>query len=278
MGTTHSFVHGTPGSDRDFLVYKLDLHGSTLWRKNFGGVYDEIPRYLFQDGDDNYVVSGETSSFVVGVPGLDWDLVAYKIDTHGNKLWRKHFGGDRIEGGLVKMGSDGYFVLGSTLSYVHGSPGVDTDMLIYKIDASGRKLWRKNLGGVEPETCDPDLRVTSDGGYLITGTTSSFVHGTPGTDQDFLIYHLDTDGTKRWRRNFGGTEWEDTVSGNYDDNLVGLESGDLLLWGTTWSRVTGTMGYPDMAVFRLDSNGRKKWRKHFGGVERETLHRVFVVE
>ena len=62
--------------------------------------------------------------------------------------WYENDGADPPAWTLHTVTSDGgYMLLGYTRSYVHGPPGDDSDLLLYKLDAAGNKLWRKNYGG-----------------------------------------------------------------------------------------------------------------------------------
>ena len=91
---------------------------------------------------------------------------------------------------------DGYILCGYGDSYTHG----DYDLLVYKLDATGAKQWRKNYGGSEEER-DGYIQQTADGGYILIGYGYSYTHG----DYDLLVYKLDAAGAKQWRKNYGGT-------------------------------------------------------------------------
>ena len=90
-------------------------------------------------------------------------------------------------------------------------PGMSNDILVYKLDGSGKKQWRKNYGGAMFEGFTPMLPIgatrmipTADGGYLLACNTDSFTHGYPGADIDILVYKLDSSGGVLWWRFLGG--------------------------------------------------------------------------
>ena len=69
------------------------------------------------------------------------------MDAAGAKQWRKNYGGSGSDYGIVVFATtDGGFVLyGDGNSYTQ--TGMDTDLLIYKVDSAGAKQWRRNYGG-----------------------------------------------------------------------------------------------------------------------------------
>lgn len=260
FGQTYTFTHG----DYDFLIYKLDSNGSKQWRHNFGSTgieyaWDWFPTgsTLTQTNDGGYMICGISDTFTHG----DWDFLLYKLNGNGFKQWRKNLGGsDSDQAYAIQQTSDsGYVVAGNTESFTHGTG--DFDFLIYKLDASGNKQWRKNLGGLYDEN-GMSIYQTTDGGYVVAGWTETFVHGTVGSDSDFLIYKLDASGNKQWRRNFGGTELDRGT------HIIQTSDGGYIVAGYTESFTQGT-GDRDFLIYKLDANGNKQWRKNMGGIGRD---------
>jgi len=242
IGYTYSYTHGLS----DFLVYRLDASGAKLWRKNLGGYgYDDGKR-IVQTADGGFAVTGDTLSYKVG----GYDLLIYRLDAGGNKLWRKNFGGlDDEFGGFVDTTSDGGFLLaGYSYTYTHG----ESDFLIYRLDAAGNKLWRKNYGGSGYDSSTV-VRRAADGGALLAGYSNSY-----SDMNDFLVYRLDGAGNKLWRKNFGG---EDT---DHCYDVRQTADGGYLLCGDTRSYHHDTSDY-DFLVYRLDAAGNKLWRRNYGG-------------
>jgi len=102
--------------------------------------------------------------------------------------------------GHIEPASDGGYVLAADGdSYTHGG----YDLLVYKLDARGRVQWRKNYGGASDEA-EPYITQTPDGGFILGGGGNSYTHGS----FDFLIYKLDANGKKQWRRNYGGLDMD----------------------------------------------------------------------
>ena len=251
-GGSFSFTHGRC----DFLVYKLDANGNKQWRKNYGGMDCDRATYIEQTSDGGYIVGGRTRTFV-HEGGDCKDFLAYKLDANGNKQWRKNYGGNWGDAGFTihQTTDGGYIFAGMTRSFVHDSPGPgwsSSDFLIYKLDTSGNKVWRKNLGGEYYEEAYSVVQ-TSDGGYAVTGYTDTFTHGS----SDFLVYKLDSNGNKQWRRNYGGTATDAARS------IIQTNDGGYAIAGQTLSFVH-TPGYWDFLLYKANSNGVKQWRKNYG--------------
>jgi len=261
-GESMSYTHG----DTDFLIYKLDAAGAKEWRKNYGGGFFDDATSCVQTADGGYVICGYTGSYTTGGYGNS-DFLVYKLDAAGAKQWRKNLGGEYSEWpySVIQTSDGGYLVTGQTSSYVHGLVNCDYDFLIYKLDATGAKQWRKNYGGV---STDWGFRAeqTADGGYIVCGFTESYTNG----GYDFLAYKLDAAGNKQWRKNYGGI--------NDDRGMFIRQTSDGGYVFSGHSDSYATPGLPgdrrgmanDILVYRLDAAGNKLWRKHYGGTDWES--------
>lgn len=123
--------------------------------------------------------------------------------------------------------------------------------------------WQKTFGGTSTDEASM-IRSTSDGGYIITGLSSSSDgditdnHG--GTDH--WVIKLDATGNIEWKKSFGGSG-EDK---GYD--ISETADGGYILTGYTNSSdgdVTFNNGSVDYWVVKLDNTGSLQWQKSFGG-------------
>ena len=242
-GHSYSYHHGV--NDTDFLIYKLGADGGKRWRKNFGGLGDDFGFSIHQTTDGGYIVAGYTYSYTHGTG--DQDFLIYKLDAGGRKLWRKNLGGSGNDSARsIRQTSDGgYIVSGSSTSYAHGGE----DFLIYKLNASGGKQWRKNLGGASIENAN-SIQQTADGGYIVAGVTYSFVTG-PGSDSDFFISRLRADGKELWWRHMGGILFDAGYS------VQQTADGGFVVAGDSMSYSSGSDA--DVLIFRLQANGELFW-------------------
>ncbi|PNX47317.1 MAG: hypothetical protein BV457_05925 [Thermoplasmata archaeon M9B1D] len=165
-----------------------------------------------------------------------------------NDRWIKTFNKGRWDSGLsVQQTIDGgYIIVGIT----ENTPGTN-DFWLIKTDSNGNKIWDKTYGG-EGIDFGNFVQQTSDGGYIITGYTTSY-----GNDKgDVWLIKTGADGNILWNKTFGyslhdsGSEVWQTSDGGFiiigDTNTDGGGSGDI------W-------------VIKTDSNGDMIWDKTFNG-------------
>jgi hypothetical protein len=251
----------------------LSLNGHSqpqlLWQKCLGGTAFEEARSLLETGDGGYLITGTTSSNDGNVSGNhgNGDLWIVKIGTDQTLLWQRCLGGSGLdEGKFAQKTQDGnYIVCGLTNSNdgdVSGNHG-GYDMWVLKLDTSGNILWQKCLGGTSNEYGEY-IQETNDGGYILTGCTSSNDGNISGNHGAFDVWvaKLSSTGTIEWQKCFGGTREE------WVKKIIELNGGEYLVSATTRSTdgdVTGNHGNYDSWFIRLDANGEKLWMKCCGG-------------
>jgi len=179
-GYTSSFGAG----QLDVYVVKLDSTGNLQWTKTIGGPGDEIGISLIQTPDGGYVIAGGTTSFGAG----GTDVYVVKLDANGNLQWTKTIGGKKEDLGisLVQTSDDGYAIAGVTNSFGAGG----TDVYVVKLGANGNLQWTKTIGAKNKNPIKSSIIQTSDGSYVIAGTTTSFGAG----GSDVYVVKLDRNG------------------------------------------------------------------------------------
>jgi len=158
----------------DAWVVKLDNVGNIIWQKCYGGSFSEdaIGGLSLQNG--NFLIGGSTDSNDGNITGINGIVNAFllKIDSMGNILFHRCFGQYFEEAAGISATNDGGVVMtGRTGSNSCGYGAID-DFWIVKIDSSGNMQWSKCLGGYDDED-SKSIRQTSDGGYIVVGTTTS---------------------------------------------------------------------------------------------------------
>ncbi len=242
VGNTDSFG---PGSVAVYLI-KTDVAGNELWSRTLGGVGNDRGYSVQVTGDGGYIITGTTGSF-----GAGWfDVYLIKTDSAGNEQWSRTFGGSHHDYGYsVQMTSDGgYIIAGYTKSFGAG----EEDVYLIKTNAAGNQEWSRTLGGISNDR-GYSVQVTSDGGYIIAGHTSSFGAG----GWDAYLIKTDAAGNEQWSRTFGGSEGDKAYSVQVTDDGGYVITGETKSFGN----VNG-----DVYLIKTDAAGNEQWSRTFGGI------------
>ncbi len=182
VGTTFSSDGdiSNPLGSTDCWLIKLDLSGNLLLSKCYGGTGNDRGYTIINASNGQLMIGGESSSTDGDAKNnhgrTDWLVLT--IDTLGNVIWSKCFGGtqvDYLEGHtVVKINENLFALAGSSTSSNDEMPGNYgcTDYRLVTIDSSGNLLTSHNYGG---SNCDyaTSLVKTPDGNCIILGESTS---------------------------------------------------------------------------------------------------------
>ena len=248
------YTNSSGAGDHDFWLVKANATGSMQWNMTYGGTGSDQGYVVIQTSDGGYAIIGLTNSF--GAGGQDAWLV--KTDSVGNMQWNMTYGGTGTETGntMVQTIDGGYALAGRTNSLTAGA----FDMLLIKIDATGNMQWNKTYGGIGNEYAYSMVQAR-DGGYAITGRTTSFGAG----GEDAYLVKTDATGNMQWNKAFGGTALE------YGLHVDQTSEGGFIICGLTTSFGAGTA---DAYVVKTDAVGNILWNKTYGGVRGEYAYDI----
>jgi hypothetical protein len=167
--------------------------------------------------------------------------------------WQKTFGGSYGDYGYsVEQTKDGgYIIAGSTSSYDVGFG----DVYLVKTDPNGNFQWQKTFGGSNTDI-GYSVQQTSDGGYIIAGSTESYGTG----DCDVYLIKTEPNGILQWQNIFGGSDYDRCRS------VRQTSDGGYIITGGTASIVTEI---EDVYLIKTEPNGNEKWQKTFGGSDHD---------
>jgi len=225
-GYTDSFGAG----NKDIFLVKLDSNGNVDWAKTVGGSDYDYGYSIQQTSDGGYIVGGTTNGFNVG----GYDIFIVKFDSSGNVDWAKTVGGSGYDHGRsIQQTSDGGYIVGGDAKSF--GDVFDYDMFIVKLDSSGNVDWAKTVGGLDDDY-GYSIQQTSDGGYIVSGYTTSF-----GVENcDMFIVKLDSSGNVDWTKTVGGSGWD------FSESVQQTSDGGYI--------VGGRISY-DIFIVKLDSSG-----------------------
>lgn len=249
-GSSSSTISGTKSENKrgisDYWAVKITANGQQQWDKTFGGINTQSMTALSTASDGGFLLGGWSTSNASGDKSENshggWDYWMVKIGGNGQKQWDKTLGGgedDILE--TIALTSDNGFLLGGTSpSNASGDKSEQSrgasDYWIIKINANGQKQWDKTLGGTGAEEMSSIITI-ADGGFLITGSSSSNLSGDKSENsrgnRDYWIIRTNANGQKQWDKVFGGLG---------DDNRVktlSTSDGMFLLGGYSDSNSSG---------------------------------------
>lgn len=189
-----------PLGGNDYLIVKLNSAGAIQWQKYYGGTSTDMAQSIQQTTDGGYIVAGISDSSNTDVTNNNGsnDFWVLKLNSLGELEWQKALGGAFYDQAYsVQQTSDeGFIACGytnSTNGLVTGNHG-DVDYWVVKLNNLGSVLWQKTLGGVGTDTAK-SIQQTSDGGYIVAGTTGSWDGDvtTQYGDRDFWVVKLNSD-------------------------------------------------------------------------------------
>jgi len=218
--------------NQDAYIAKLDASGNFLWAKQVGGVTADYGQSISATPNGNVYVTGWFTGTADLDPGTDTfnltangaqDIFLVKLDSSGNFLWAKGFGGTFIEvaSAITVDNSENVLMTGFFEGTVDFDPGPaafnlnasNRDVFVIKFDLTGEMTWVKKMGGTS-ENYGTYLDLDAAGNVYISGyfySTADFDPG-PGTfnltsasPQDMFITKLNTAGELDWVKQISGT-------------------------------------------------------------------------
>jgi hypothetical protein len=197
--------------------------------------------------------------------------------------WQNTIGGsadDNITS--IQQTSDGGYILGGySNSGISGDKTESNlgslDYWVIKTDNNGIIQWQNTIGGSAADYIY-SIQQTSDGGYIVGGTSNSGVSGDKTENcisgsNDYWVVKLNST---------GGITWQNTIGGNFNDYLRSIEQtsdGGYILAGHSNSGISGdkteaSLGTDDYWVVKLNSSGTIVWQNTLGGSSAEYAYKI----
>jgi hypothetical protein len=209
------------------------------------------------------------------------DAYIQKVDSNGNLIWAKKFGGSSYDKGIGialdnsgNIYTTGYYI-GNISSPVLTGYG-NRDIYVLKLDPSGNVLWAKSFGGKNQDEGN-SIAVNSLGEVYVTGYFRDTIDADPnggvvplygnGNDELFLI-KLDANGNYLWSEVIGGygsdIGYDLFIDAADNVYLTGKFSGTVDFDPGAGVYNLSTDGNGSAFVQKLDVNGNLIWALGFG--------------
>jgi hypothetical protein len=279
--SSDGYVNTNAGSE-DVWLLKLNLEGDTLWTKVLGGTEAERGFHVLYEAGAVYIC-GRTNSnngdFTGNNGGSDGFIT--KLDTDGNVLWTRLYGGTQPEsfyqmiyhnGGLIVVGEAGSS--DGDLSSINVGLG---QAWILKVNPeNGAILWQTVTAGVQQPN-NPNFienfwsiaAVPDNSGYIAVGVDGDF---NDFNSDKLLINKYDLNGNKIWEKSYGSNarDWAAQVVCIQDKIYIAANAGG------SGGDVSNFLGTTDLWMLELAANGDLLNEKTFGGSDLDYPYGLFV--
>ena len=183
----------------------------------------------------------------------------------------------------ILRATDGNYVLvGATKSMdgdIVDKETTDFDYWVLKVTPEGEKIWSKTYGGSGDDKA-ASISPTTDGGYIVSGYTSSNDGDVTGNGgfHDYWVVKLDVEGTLQWEQSFGFSGSDQAFQ------VIQTSDGGYFATGYLDVSASGGQGNDDRSGtrhgvgefwgIRMDASGAFLWRRYFGGTNNDRSYDV----
>lgn len=262
-------------------ICKLDSSGQSQWNQTFTSWTESGSALLTQTIDNGYAVAVNRLEDDVpapeGGPLYISALTLFKADSNGKLLWSKAYnlpGYGNTFRSIIPTDDGGIALAGSTGISSHDFPTVNgpatllpvtqnakgTDFCLVKISSLGTLQWNKTYGGVNDDDAYA-LVQSSDGGYVLEGTTESFGVTSLGEGiSNSLLIKTDAFGKLEWAR-----EYSQSAYPGYAYSLIQTSDGGLAFGGASIVLQYAEEIHPTAWIDKTDSYGNLQWSQTYPG-------------
>lgn len=231
-------------------------YGQKTFYAHFGDTGMELTPSVAETPDSGYAILATVFD------GIQYDIMLVKSNVNGEKEWEQFFGSGGWDHGTAILTTDdqGFIMAGHTTSFGAGRE----DGWLIKTDSDGNETWSRTFGGDNNDRIY-DVRKTSDGGFILAGSTQTPENG----GLEGWLIKTDPSGAEEWSQTFGDTATELFTSVS--------ESGDggFVMAGSSTSYGNGKS---DIWVVKCDSEGNEQWYRTFGGTKDDDGKSIIALE
>lgn len=290
-----------PGYNKIHLE-KTDLNDNVLWSKYYSSSQGAGCSEIVKADENNFYILGATlhgGGDVTYNPYEDTENIwVVKIDSSGNKIWDKVFGGTGGDYAYnIAVMADGGVVIAATFA----APYADSlyegdaskyygfwDMWVVKLNKDdGHIEWDYTYGSTMREY-GSSVIATADGGCLAGGSSASAPDGNVVCTDDSgeritqgVLLKLNAQGEVEWQKCYGSSENDgvNCLLETDDGYIVGAATcgEDQDLEGAGYHPGYDHLGNRlyDFWIYKIDKQGNLLWSRCYGGSEDEGPKKLF---
>lgn len=163
----YGYTRNYGATSRDYYLLKMNSNGDSLWSKRYGGDdYEETQAFTITSSGE-FVLNGHSAS-----TDPIHDMLGIKVDSLGNVIWEKNFGGTAHDGGMA-------FLINSRNEYVFVARSMsfeaNQNIFITVTDPQGNILNDEFIGQNQADMANDIIEY--NGHYYLVGQTTSFGDG-----------------------------------------------------------------------------------------------------
>ena len=194
----------------EMYLVKTDSLGNKEWETFIGENGKDIAFDIIETADGSFMAVGTLSGFhrysTFEFIQTNSDLLIAKVNSNGELIWKKQFGGNQNEiGKQIKEAPDGgFYIVGSSQSFGAGS----FDIYLLKVNVNGEEEWMKTFGSSGFDY-GQSIDINEHNELYITGATNV---DTITQETDIIAFKTDESGNEIWSTYIGGNQSD---YGNY---------------------------------------------------------------
>ena len=257
--------------ENDAFLVKFDTNGNLIWVQQFGYQLQTWATSLAINSLGEVYITGQFNGRIIfgtdtlWAESFDFDLFLVKYDANGVRLFHKYIGGvfDNVAPKLALDNADNLYMTGNFVGLItldnfqFQTIAFDTDIFVTQLSSTGQVIWAKQYGGGNNDIAEAVIanhnQIIISGRYQ-SGTTIETVNFTTmPSDNNGLIFNLDSDGTFNWAMeipNNGNSTIKDIAFLNTNGSEL-VTSGTYVNTGNFGSIAVPNLGFSDVFVSKI---------------------------
>jgi hypothetical protein len=231
----------------EITLTKLDMNGNILWQHSYNDSAQSLSSGKMIYHNNTFYIAGQTM-----YPNGNLDALVLNIDTIGNLIWQKQYGGVSTNESFACIEADSVFGFMCT-GFATAGAGSGNDIYIARLDANGNKIWDATYGSLLNDV-SMAIKRTHDGNFILSGDKL-----TPASSNyNAYVLKIDTAG------NF---IWDADIVNAFNSgcrNIMVNHNGDNILVGES---ATPTSSYFDVMISKITETGSVAWTKTIQGTD-----------